>query len=316
MGKDTAISWADHTFNPWIGCTKVSPGCANCYAATDTFARVKRGQGVELWGNGKPRHRTSADYWKDPVKWNKAANMNAYELRQTGRVTDCDGAVIEWHRPRVFCASLSDWLDDEVPIEWLTDLLDLIRRTPNLDWLLLTKRPENWLSRITAAFHDVFTADSDNDPTILQHWISRWFQCDDPPANVWLGTTIENQEMAEKRIPELLAIPAKIRFLSCEPLLEAVDLSLAMRGWDMVPRMPGGEPEQVPTTIIDWLIAGGESGPGFREFNPDWARSLRDQCKAANVAFHMKQMGGHKPSMMPPIPDDLAIREWPKGGAL
>jgi len=126
MAENSKINWTTHTFNPWIGCTKVSPGCLHCYAETlmDTrYGRVK-------WGAGNPRSRTAPSNWKKVRSWNNRA----------GR----DGV-----RPRVFCASLADWLDDEVPLEWLADLLGLISQTTNLDWLMLTKRPENWADRLS-----------------------------------------------------------------------------------------------------------------------------------------------------------------------
>jgi len=296
MSDTTNITWCDATFNPWIGCTKVSAGCTNCYAAKDTFARVKRGQGVELWGKGKPRHRTSSANWKLPLKWNYQGHLN-YEQG--------DG-----YRPRVFCASLADWLDDEVPIGWLADLMRLIYETPYLDWLLLTKRPENFASRIHKAYMETACGSMGADQMMFA-----WDVNGDAPHNVWIGTTVEDQQRADERIPHLLKIPTKVRFLSCEPLLEAVQLRLKCDD-------PDGEGSIYRNALapgygfkdIHWVITGGESGPCHRPFNPDWARSLRDQCKAAGVAFHMKQMGGLRPSSMPPIPDDLLIREWPKGG--
>lgn len=291
MAENSKIEWTTHTFNPWTGCTKVSPGCAHCYAE----GWSKR-SGIVKWGKGQPRRRTLDANWREPLKWDRDAAESGI-------------------RARVFCASLADWLDDEVPIEWLADLLDLIRLTPNLDWLLLTKRPENWQSRITAA-RNHFTPS--NFETAL--WLNNWLppspvgkDCREtasgliekmvtPPHNVWIGTTVEDQTRAELRLPDLLVdIPARIRFLSCEPLLGPVNLSLRADRMDM----PKG---------IDWIIAGGESGPGCRPFDPDWARSLRDQCAAAGVAFFMKQMGGaRKP--FPEIPEDLMIRQFPRGGA-
>lgn len=134
--KNTNIEWCDHTFNPWIGCTKVSPGCAHCYAET----RDKRFTGGIHWGRGAPRNRTSPSNWNEPIKWNNGAAKLAANCSQAFEYPS--------RRPRVFCASLADWLDDEVPIKWLADLLDLIRDTPNLDWLLLTKRPQNWEKRM------------------------------------------------------------------------------------------------------------------------------------------------------------------------
>src|SRR5581483_1094173 len=157
MSENTKIEWCDHTFNPWMGCTKVSPGCANCYAETMMDHRY----GKVRWGKGKPRQRTSSANWKLPLKWNKKLS---YRCTSCGTVfpdseleevlgwecLDCN-TVCSPVRPRVFCASLADWLDDEVPIEWLADLLALIYSTPNLDWLLLTKRPQNWATRMDAA---------------------------------------------------------------------------------------------------------------------------------------------------------------------
>ena len=268
MAENSKIEWCDHTFNPWEGCTKVSPGCANCYAE----ARNHR-WGLDNWGKGKARRKTSAANWKLPVKWNMQAE--AFNLAQE---------YLEKSRaraPRVFCASLADWLDDEVPIEWLADLLKLIHDTPNLDWLLLTKRPENWVSRILKA-RNFFTKGGCADTAL---WLNDWlpkaempgFPARDgkAPHNVWIGTTVENQEMADKRIPELLKIPAKVRFLSCEPLLGALRIKDALRC-------------DVP---IHWVICGGESGPKARPMHPDWARSLRDQCLAAQVPFFFKQWG-------------------------
>lgn len=309
--KNSAIQWTDHTFNPWIGCTKVSPGCAHCYAE----ARDQRFAGGIHWGKGQPRKRTSGSNWKEPLKWNAEAAKAESLARQ--------GAVLgSYQRPRVFCASLADWLDNEVPIEWLIDLLALIDQTPNLDWLLLTKRPENFVGRITAATHGKMNP----------------FEVFRLMPNIWVGTTVENQEMAEKRIPALLQIPAKVRFLSCEPLLEAVSLDQWIKpflcckacgeSYDLDERIPDSEHPhgkdecarcghegfmtscwgedaryhfdkngihtEAPEPYgggIHWVICGGESGPEARPMHPDWARSLRDQCTAAGVPFFFKQWG-------------------------
>ena len=229
--KNTKIEWAHHTFNPWVGCTKVSPGCA---------------------------------HWAKPRQWNAAAML--------------DGS-----RPRVFCASLADWLDDEVPVEWLADLLQLVHATPRLDWLLLTKRPGNFEARVGRLI-DAFLSlgalgNFTGDGVKLAHWFADWRR-GKGPKNVWIGTTVEDQTRADERIPQLLRIPARVRFLSCEPLLGHVELDRFF--WDYG---------------IDWVICGGESGPGARPMDPEWARSLRDQCSAANVPFHFKQWGGvHKAS--------------------
>lgn len=267
---------------------------------------------VERFGkNFGIRRRTGEANWKKPLKWNKLElcpnGHGPYSVDAIGACPECDSKL---RRPRVFCASLADWLDDEVPIEWLADLLDLIRVTPNLDWLLLTKRPENFKRRLQAVVDmiprtgiDVGTAMlRARVELMLRGWHDITYSAPEIGIeNYWIGTTVEDQQRADERIPYLLDIPAKVRFLSCEPLLGPVDFELTLDDQDIHPRH----------NPISWIIAGGESGPGFREFNPDWARSLRDQCAAAGVAFLAKQMGGLKPSMMPPIPDDLMIRQYP-----
>lgn len=285
MGEKSKIEWCDHTFNPWIGCTKVSPGCVNCYAEGESKRR-----GWAQWGKGKERHRTSASYWKQPLKWN----------REGGRFS-CD--LNDFRRPRVFCASLADWLDDEVPIEWLADLLALIHETPNLDWLLLTKRPENWETRLEAAFQ-----------LTRMEFIDRWLTDDDfVPANVWIGTSVEDQKRADERIPALLKIPARIRFLSCEPLLGDIYCrhhAFAVDG-------------------VHWVIIGGESGLNSRECNIEWIRGLVGQCKSDGVPVFVKQLGRNAVRRQSQIqghliladrkggdpsewPIDLRIREFPK----
>ena len=276
MAETTKIQWCDATFNPWIGCTKVSPGCAHCYAERDFDLRKH----VAKWGKGQPRHRTSEAYWKQPLKWDRAAARDAWELKTTGRVTDESGEAIEWHRPRIFCGSLCDWLDDEVPVEWLADLLDLIRRTPNLDWLLLTKRPKLWTQRIDRQV--LLRLEMMKEPATaeLREWLVAWLN-GTPPANVWIGTTVEDQARADERIPALLKIPARVRFLSVEPMLGPVRIDFSVRIKE----------ESCTQSPIDWVICGGESGPKARPMHPAWARSLRDQCAAAKVPFLFKQHG-------------------------
>lgn len=292
MSANSKIEWTDHTFNPWIGCTKVSPGCEHCYAETLDTNRFSKTLGdgtkenpVSHWGKGAPRHRTSESNWKLPLKWNEQAKNSGT-------------------RPRVFCASLADWLDDEVDRVWRYDLLDLIQRTPNLDWLLLTKRPENFKRLL----EDSMNQSSDR----ADEWISAWLN-GTAPHNVSIGTTVEDQPRAGKRIPALEAIPAKIRFLSCEPLLGAVDLMKwlpigKVSNLEYTPNGPGSFKKVGPSwferqdtefaehiglehTPIHWVICGGESGDKARPMHPDWARSLRDQCQAAGVAFFFKQWG-------------------------
>lgn len=269
MGEKSKIEWCDATVNFWWGCTKVSPGCANCYAET-----LSQRFGDDIWGKGKPRKKI-----KGAVKM--AERLHRARLVALDHMDEMAGTS-----PRVFCSSMSDWLDPEVPLEWLAELLDTIRRTPHLDWLLLTKRPELWRRRL----QDVWLSLQETGTDTLSLWIGRWLGSKhavvgfDPvaPHNVWIGTSVEDQERADKRIPELLRIPARVRFLSCEPLLGAVDLKIG----DPCHRTAGSYHAK-----IDWVIVGGESGPGARPMNPFWVRSLRDQCHANKVPFFFKQWG-------------------------
>ncbi len=235
MSKNSKIEWTHHTFNPWWGCVKVSPGCKHCYA--ETWARRL---GQDVWGPTANRRVLSEAYWAQPISWNQAA-------------------AVANERHRVFCASMGDVFEDRRDLDdRRTRLWGVIRETPNLDWLLLTKRPEN-ISRLIP-------------------WKNNW------PANVWLGTTAENQRWLDKRMPHLLSQAARVLFLSCEPLLGPIDLS----SWNK----PIG---QHPRRTVDWVIAGGESGHGARHMHPEWLTSLRDQCKSLEIQFHFKQWGNWRP---------------------
>ncbi len=261
----------------------MSPGCANCYAETLS----KRNPAVlGQWGRGKPR--VLAKNWNEPVKWNKAWNKAQYFTRVQGQP--------EPAKPTVF-PSLCDWLDDEVPVEWLARFLKLIHDTPNLTWLLLTKRPELWRQRLELVTEHLDETDIEASKTgglyvLLRNWLGTMggpssFR----PPNVWVGTSVEDQIRAGQRIPALLKIPAVGRFLSVEPLLGPVDLERPMPGPDL-----GDEGSKIcqPWFIqsgIDWVIIGGESGTGARPCNIDWIRSLVGQCKAAGVPAFVKQLG-------------------------
>ncbi|MBR0649542.1 phage Gp37/Gp68 family protein [Roseomonas terrae] len=274
MGADTLIEWADHTFNPWIGCTKVSPACDNCYAETLATARL----GVQ-WGPHAERRRTAESTWRRPLAWNRKAQR-------------------EGRRYRVFCASLADVFDNTVSIAWTVELLDVIRTTQHLDWLLLTKRPQLIRRRFEVALKRLSEGTERGD---LIEWLAGWLH-GRAPENVWLGTTVENQAEADRRIPHLLSLPAVQRFLSCEPLLGPVDLTAlpshlcneerpllrldALRGQHRCGPLVAAD-----WSRIHWVIAGGESGPKARPSHPDWFRSLRDQCQAAGVPFFFKQWG-------------------------
>lgn len=233
MGKATDITWTDHTFNPWWGCIKVSPGCEHCYA--ETFSKRT---GHDIWGPAKTTERRlfGDKHWAEPQKWNKEA---------------AEAGV----RRRVFCASMADVFEDHpMLVESRERLYALIAATPNLDWLLLTKRPEN-----VARMLEITPGDN-----------SFWH-------NVWLGTSAEDQQRFNERIPLIVKLRQHfpVLFVSVEPQLGPVSL------WPYAP-------------VLDWIIVGGESGPKHRPFSLKWARSLRDECLMANrrVAFHFKQVGG------------------------
>lgn len=255
MSQKTNIEWCDSTFNAWEGCTKVGPGCDHCYAET----RNSRFHAGVNWGPGALRLVRSDAYWREPLKWER--DHAAFEAEH-GR------------RRRVFCSSLADVFDNEAPAGQRARLFELIRVTPHLDWLLLTKRIGN-VKRM-----------------LPDGWGDGW-------PNVWLGETVVNQEEADRDIPKLLAVPARVRFLSMEPLLSQVDLTrIDIDGHREIYPLAGstdcedddGNPApNLPS--IDWVIAGGESGPGARPMNPAWVRELRDQCAAAGVPFLFKQWG-------------------------
>ena len=257
MGEETKIQWCDHTFNPWWGCTKVSPGCTNCYANA-----LDKRTGGDHWGVGKERRRTSLKNWQEPRKWNADAAKSGI-------------------RKRVFCASMADWLDDAVPDAWRADLLNLIHQTPHLDWLLLTKRPENWRKALACA--PLRPLEHVGADVMVREWLSG-----SPPRNVWIGTSVEDQRRADERIPLLLQIPAVCRFLSCEPLLGPVNLSA-------VPTIDVKIPPTDRTGVaLGWIIIGGESGGGARLLDIGWVRSLAEQAvreSQGDCAVFVKQLG-------------------------
>jgi protein gp37 len=282
MGETTHISWCDHTFNPWLGCTRISNGplgaCAGCYAAVVVEERFGR---AVFGGPGKgvgTRARTSAANWKQPLAWDRKAAR--------------DGT-----RPFVFCASLADVFDNAVDPAWRRDLFDLIRATPHLTWLLLTKRPGN----ITSLFVQTIT------PSMREAW-QGWDRAPETfwPANAAIGCTVVTQEEADRDIPQLLAAKAALTpafaFVSMEPLLGPVDLTKLelARG-----EMRSGQParllldslrgaDSIGWTGLDWVITGGETDQGSHKARPtphDAETDIRDQCAEAGVPYHRKQAG-------------------------
>ena len=279
--KDSKIQWTDHTFNPWRGCTKVSDGCKHCYAEQQSLRNTKT---LGVWGANGTRVVASDSMWREPLRWDKEARASGV-------------------RAKVFCASIADVFEgfDTMPesahdavMQARKRLGKLILDTPNLDWLLVTKRPESILS------------------TARDMWV-RFNDEATLPTNVWVGVSVENQLAADTRIPLLLKVPARVRFLSMEPLLEAVDIdpptcpyclcqntrifhnedgpyclecgSEACFGWWLDPC--ASEKQQG----INWVIVGGESGPNARVCDVEWIQRIVGQCKESGVPVFVKQLG-------------------------
>lgn len=272
--KTTKIEWCDHTWSPWWGCAKVSEGCRFCYA--ETWDRRIHGTSKHVtakgetrephWGKDAPRRFFGDAHWREPIAWNR----------------DAEKAGV---RKRVFCASMADVFEDRPDLrDPRLRLFALIDETPHLDWLLLTKRPENMIRLAT------------------ERWFTGW------PSNVWAGTTCEDQQRADERIPHLLAVPAAVRFLSVEPMLGPVHL------WSECFRRNDGTPAvKAHLEGLHWVIVGGESGHGRRELDPAWADDVVAQCEAVGVAVFVKQDSGPKPGEQGRLsPATWAHKEFPR----
>jgi protein gp37 len=235
------------TWSPWWGCRKVSPGCANCYAER----MADRFRGGAPWG----MHDEKSS--KSPLTWNRT---------QPGKL--------------VF-PSMCDWLQPEVPPEMLARFMDVVQQTPNLTWMLLTKRPEAFQDRMDHAYNHI---QDHQTARMIKLWVDLR-----PPTNVWVGTSVEDQQRMDERNAALLSIPAAHRFISFEPLLGPVDAADCEGGG--VFKIPGTNPKSASGQGIDWVIVGGESGPGARPCNIEWIRDIRDQCASAGVPCFVKQLG-------------------------
>lgn len=274
MSDKTRIEWTDATWNPVTGCTKVSEGCDHCYA--ETIAH--RFAGTPAYPNGF------------------AVTLRPERLDQP----------LRWQRPRrIFVNSMSDLFHSDVPDEYIARVFAVMALAPQHTFQVLTKRPGRMRSLLSSddfvRKSATFARDLWNGNAGLREAAGGWAWDTTglrpkvwPLPNVWLGTSVESQKWADVRIPQLLQTPAAVRFLSCEPLLGPVDLVPSLRAW------AGGDAVQI-NHHLHWVIVGGESGPHARPMHPDWARSLRDQCVAAGVAFHFKQWGEWAP-----IPDNTA----------
>lgn len=245
MADITGILWTDHTHNEWWGCSSTAgAGCDNCYAAR----LDEKFSGGMYFGVGTTPRLTSISNRNKPLRWNREALSNG-------------------SREKVFCGSMMDFFDKNVPSSWRVDLWKKIKDTDSLDWQILTKRPANIAENIPPDWGEGY-------------------------PNVWLGVTVENKRSGLRRLDQLKKIPAKIRFLSIEPLLEDLGV-LDLSG-------------------IDWVIIGGESGPGCRKMEKSWVDSIINQAREQNVKVFFKQWGGTDSDAGGCIIDGIEIKEWPQ----
>ena len=257
---DTAIEWATKVWNPTTGCDRVTPGCDHCYALT----MAKR-----LKGMGSTKYQTDGD----PRTSGPGFGLAIHE--------DTLGIPLGWRKPqRIFVNSMSDLFHADVPDEFIARVWAVMASAPRHTFQVLTKRHGRMRSLLSSEEFRLAVQrripHAGASPYVAAYW-KTW-----PLPNVWLGVSVEDQKRADLRIPALLDTPSAARWLSCEPLLGPVDVINGLGdGW---------------LTGIDWIVAGGESGPGSRPMHPDWARSLRDQCQVAGVPFLFKQWGSHRPS--------------------
>lgn len=272
----TKIEWTHglngrvgRTWNPVAGCTVISPGCTNCYAMR-MAARINK--------------MTPGSHYEGLTK---IVNGNPVWTGKIAKSPDhIFNAPLGWKKPSlVFVNSMSDLFHDDMPDEWISRVFDIIEKTPQHIYQILTKRADN------------------------MRWYFQNRFAGEIPENAWLGVSVENQALADRRIPLLLDTPAAVRFISAEPLLGPLDLEPYL----LQPSKWGGGwlnnyPYRYPKQPLSWVVIGGESGPGRRQVDLAWMRSIRDQCKAAGVPLFVKQI-----DKKIPIPEDLMIRQWPEG---
>lgn len=323
MSEQTKIAWCDSTVNFWSGCTKVSPGCSNCYAE-----KLSKRFDIGKWGPGAPRRLHESAY-----KLARRLNRKPWVCDECGNGTHDnpfhfgDGwcknpkcLSTSFHRRRVFAESCGDWLDPEVPVADFARALDTIRQCPDVIWMLLSKRVESFFSRLCDA--SIYRTVGGR-PLCDPDWINAWACRNSLPANIAVGASVEDQQRADERIPHLLRIPARWRFISFEPLLGHINAAYScFDGGESVGELPG----------IHQIIIGGESGRNARPCNVEWVRSLVRQGRSAGVPVFVKQLGARPVFTMPPDnaeplgeitcldpkggdpsewPEDLRVREQP-----
>lgn len=307
MADRTRIEWTDITWNPVSGCTRISEGCRNCYIDRTPPFRM----------NGRFFRGRDGAYSRE-VGATTGVTLHPERLAVPLRKRS-------WRGKRVFVCSSADLFHDAVPDEYIARVFAVMALTPEVTYQVLTKRPARMRSLLRdrrfevlagQVIADVIGDDERREERMLRGaWTwdvsHRSYHAPDwPLLNVWLGVSAEDQATADLRIPALLDTPAAIRWVSAEPLLERVWLPGVLPS-DSEAMAPLGAPRR---RTLDWVVVGGESGPGCRPMDVDWARSLRDQCAIADVPFFMKQIGGHpdKRDRLDDLPEDLRIRDYPK----
>lgn len=325
MSDNSNIGWTDATWGPTLGCTKVSPGCESCYAIRTAH---------RLAGNPNPK--------VGPLYEGLTRKLPDGSLNWTGKVNTIPSRLelpLTWKKPRrIFVDSQSDLFHESVPDEFIAAVFGVMLASPWHTYQVLTKRPERMRAFMEEEGHRLYGSmipdgrwciwqavlragdpqhphpelgDRLNAPT-LAPW---------PPSNVWLGVSAENQDAANERIPLLLQTQAAVRFVSAEPLLGPIDFCdiVASAGtadeWhiDALSMIDDNveDDSRFNGARLDWVITGGESGPNHRPFDQDWARWIRDQCTAADVAFFHKQNGGRTPHAGGRLLDDRTWNEFP-----
>jgi protein gp37 len=318
MADNSKIEWTDATWNPITGCSVVSPGCTNCYA-------------MRLAGTRLANHQSRAGLTRDT----KAGPVWTGEVRFNDQWLD---QPLRWKKPRmIFVCAHGDLFAENVPDAWIDRVFAVMALAPQHTFQVLTKRsarmraymgdprrpymiarrcldlvianPKTHGRLMDRASWPVASEGDPDDPSDVT--LKAW-----PLPNVWLGVSVEDQKRADERIPDLLATPAAIRWISAEPLLGPINFRWAL--WDNWRDQNGNERPRVNEydglRMLDWIVAGGESGPGARPMHPDWARSLRDQCAAAGVPFHFKQWGEWSPHVAAIEDERGSIRTTPRGG--
>jgi len=305
---DTAIQWCDKTWNPVTGCTKVSPGCAHCYA---------EGVAERFWATQYPPVVDEVPFSRGRIGMKDGqVNLVPRPRQFTDVQTHKDRllAPLSWRKPvRVFVNSMSDLFHEDVPDGFIDYVFAVMALAPQHTFQILTKRPERMRAYLSQ--HDIGLQWLLRLNVAPERHRDRWsYQAADAVRwtrqglpNVWLGVSVENQHCADERIPLLLQTPAAVRFLSCEPLIGPVDLS----AWLPIETIGGVEMETWPS----WVICGGESGPKARPCDVAWVRSIVKQCHAAGVKVFVKQLGANAIDIAyPEHPTDAERQQWQLDG--